>query len=77
MAKMDYGKARRCELWRESARTAWSGGVPSIFQRASARQIDYVQLLLKKLGRRPLAPAELAKLTVASASRLIETLKGG
>ena len=43
---------------------------------ASEKQMIYLQALLVKHGRRPLTVEEMARLTLASASRLIKEFTG-
>lgn len=75
MVKLDWSKAERASQWRVSVRNTWSGHVPSATQRATPKQISYIKVLLEKRGRRPFTADEWATLTMAGASRLIETFK--
>ncbi len=52
MARMDYGKAARAQVWRQSQHDVWSGHVPQATKRASDKQLIYVQALLAKADRR-------------------------
>jgi hypothetical protein len=77
MARLDWDKAGRARLWREGVRNSWSGVVPAApAQKASGKQVAYVQLLLVRAGRRALAPAEADGLTAAEAHKMIDSLKG-
>jgi len=74
MARMNWAKADRAQKWRESVHNAWSGVLPPSVPGATDKQIGYIQALLVGAGCRPLNDDELARLTVASASRLISEL---
>ncbi len=71
---MNWAKADRAQQWRESVHNAWSGVLPPSVPGATDKQLSYIQKLLADNGRRPLNDDELARLTIASASRLISEL---
>ena len=75
MAKMNYDKAARTQLFHQSVREAWSGHVPGPRIPPSPQQIAYLQALLLKADRRQYTDDELAIFTKASISRLINELK--
>jgi hypothetical protein len=75
MARIDYDKARRAEQWRQATYAGLGDRAPAApAKRATAKQLDFIQGLLKKTGRRQLSRAELAVFTMDSASRMIKTL---
>lgn len=70
---MSMGKESRSNDFRRQARA----GAPSVyasFRKASDYQLNYIQGLLRKAGRREHTEQELQDLTVFQASRLIEFL---
>lgn len=75
---MNWEKNRSASMWRSSERAgreseAAIGRVSATPTRlASARQIDYLQALLEKAGRRAYTPEEVSSLTANIASRLIK-----
>ena len=77
---INWERDRNAQLWRSASRAdkeadAALGRAGAIQGRkASARQIDYLQALLQKAGRRPYTDDEVAALTVDVASRLIKAL---
>ena len=81
MSRMDYNKAKRCDLWKEQARqpTAEHLIARKMAERpcrpATKSQLFYLQSLLPRCGRRELTETEASALTIMGASRLIATLK--
>lgn len=71
MARMDFGKANRVVAWRAGERNAWSGHLPDVVTPASPKQLRYLAALMARAGRRPHTPEEIERLTMASASRMI------
>jgi hypothetical protein len=75
MARMNWDKAKRAQDWQQHVRNSWSGHVPSSIKLPTQKQINYLQSLLEKRGRRRFTEEELGFLTAASASRMIEELR--
>lgn len=75
MSKLNWAKASRVEVWRQSERNAWSGQLPDASPRATDKQLKYLAVLMARNGRRPHTAEEIALLTTASASRLIKSLE--
>ena len=77
---INWERDRNAQLWRSASRAdketdaMLSRAGATRTRKASDRQIDYLQALLQKAGRRPYTDAEVAILTVDSASRLIKSL---